>query len=161
MDIDKLGRDTKYASEQEKITGARKSFWNARRRCNKKTDKDYPRYGGRGILMLFKSADELIENIGSRPSPLHSLERIRTNGHYEPGNVCWATRKRLARTRLRQRKIETPRLSSQEMELAVRAGQIGAHRRHHVGKGITRPQTCELCRNPHTYPYERYTRQLR
>ena len=31
--------------------------------------------------------------LGKRPTPSHSLDRIDVNGHYEPGNVRWATSK--------------------------------------------------------------------
>lgn len=60
---------------------------------------NYKNYGGRGIEFRFKSFAEFIADIGPRPSPLHSLDRIRTNGHYEVGNVVWATKQEQARNR--------------------------------------------------------------
>lgn len=36
------------------------------------------------------------EYIGPKPGPTYSLDRINTNGNYEPGNVRWATKKEQA-----------------------------------------------------------------
>jgi hypothetical protein len=71
------------------------SAWRgAVKRCHCPTDKYFPRYGGRGISVC----DEWRYNflafyayLGPKPSPKHSLDRIDTNGNYEPGNVRWAT----------------------------------------------------------------------
>lgn len=38
-----------------------------------------------------KSFEAFYDRVGPRPSPLHSLDRKNNNGHYEPGNVRWAT----------------------------------------------------------------------
>jgi hypothetical protein len=35
----------------------------------------------------------VLANIGERPSPRHTLDRINNDSHYEPGNLCWATRR--------------------------------------------------------------------
>ena len=65
----------------------------ARRRCNNQNDRSYKYYGGRGIEVRFRSFDEFLAEIGPRPSPEHTLDRIDNDGHYETGNVRWATRK--------------------------------------------------------------------
>jgi hypothetical protein len=65
-----------------------------RRRC---TD-----YGGRGIRVAPEwdaSFERFIADVGPRPSPLHSLDRIDNNGNYEPGNVRWATRQQQSANR--------------------------------------------------------------
>lgn len=67
-----------------------------RRRCNNPSDKRYGYYGGRGIRVCPEwEADfnAFIAHVGLRPSTDHSLDRIDPNGHYEPGNVRWATQK--------------------------------------------------------------------
>jgi hypothetical protein len=67
------------------------------RRCLFPGDKDYPRYGGRGVKLYgpWRSRGRFIEDvlceIGPRPSPRHSIDRIDPNGNYEPGKIRWAT----------------------------------------------------------------------
>lgn len=66
---------------------------NAKDRCTRRTHKQFSEYGGRGIKFLFKSFEHFFATVGLRPSPKHSLDRFPNNdGHYEPGNVRWATR---------------------------------------------------------------------
>ena len=66
------------------------------RRCEVPTVKDYPNYGGRGIRVCAEWHDVttfvawIEANIGPKP-PGVSLDRIDPDGHYEPGNVRWAT----------------------------------------------------------------------
>jgi hypothetical protein len=69
------------------------AFCRAKNRCESKKNKCYKDYGGRGIQFKFRSIDELLADIGRRPGPEYSLDRMNNNGHYEAGNVRWATAK--------------------------------------------------------------------
>jgi hypothetical protein len=85
-----------------KHTPEYRAFCGARNRCKYKNGKDYHSYGGRGIEFRFTSVDQLIQCIGLRPTSKHSLDRFPNNdGHYEPGNVRWATKKEQANNRSR------------------------------------------------------------
>lgn len=70
--------------------------WRSMRlRCENPKDTGYQRYGGRGIRVCARwqrSFEAFVADVGIKPAG-HTLDRIDPNGHYEPGNVRWATRK--------------------------------------------------------------------
>lgn len=63
-------------------------------RCTNPEHDQYYNYGGRDIKIhegWLNSPVEFLEHIGPRPSDTHTVDRINNEGHYEPGNVRWAT----------------------------------------------------------------------
>lgn len=84
------------------------TWQNIKRRCNKKNCQEFPRYGGRGIKICSRWSDSFInfyEDMGERPSPAHSLDRIDNDGDYEPSNCRWATSVEQQRNRSNNRVI--------------------------------------------------------
>lgn len=65
----------------------------AKDRCFNKKNKDYPKYGGRGIGMhplWVRDFSAFFAHIGPRPQGC-LLDRRDNDGPYEPGNVRWVT----------------------------------------------------------------------
>jgi hypothetical protein len=86
----------------------RYTLWRSiKKRCLSPGYKDYEFYGGRGISMYepwrhdFPAFARYLDTVlGERPEGL-TLDRINNDGHYEPGNLRWATRGEQARNRWR------------------------------------------------------------
>ena len=78
-----------------------------KQRCTNRNAPPFIHYGARGISVCerwMNSFEAFLADVGRRPSPKHSIDRIDNDGDYEPGNVRWATRKeQRANTGHRQR----------------------------------------------------------
>lgn len=83
--------------------GRMRGLWrNMIDRCHNESNPQWDYYGGRGIRVCEAwraSLRQFLADVGVRPSGLHSLDRINNNGHYEPGNVRWATAAEQARNK--------------------------------------------------------------
>lgn len=65
-------------------------------RCHNPKDHSYQNYGGRGIMVCAAwsgSFEMFLRDVGPRPGPGYSIDRIDNNRGYEPGNVRWATKR--------------------------------------------------------------------
>lgn len=62
-------------------------------RCHNTSATSYENYGGRGIHVCARWADfeSFLADVGPKPSPSHTLDRLSNDRGYEPGNVRWAT----------------------------------------------------------------------
>ena len=68
-------------------------------RCHTETNKQYPSYGGRGIYVHPEWRKDrskfllYIQTLEGWDNPNLELDRINVNGHYEPNNIRFVTRK--------------------------------------------------------------------
>jgi hypothetical protein len=89
-----------WATHRQTHTVEYAAWANMKDRCERPTCIGYHNYGGRGIRVCerwLNSFENFYADVGPRPSPKHSLDRWpNPNGHYEPGNVRWATAKEQA-----------------------------------------------------------------
>jgi hypothetical protein len=75
------------------FTSEYQAYSTAKCRCTNPQHKQYASYGGRGIEFKFDSFMDFYTHMGDKPSSRYSLDRIDNDGHYEVGNVRWATRR--------------------------------------------------------------------
>jgi hypothetical protein len=97
------------------------AWMNMRNRCNNPNDARFKHYGARGITICDRWSDfpTFAQDLGPHPGPGYTLDRIETDGNYEPGNVRWATRAVQARN---QRRAKLTKETAERVRSMSRSG---------------------------------------
>jgi len=76
-------------------------------RCTNPKNKAFDRYGGRGIKACDRwlKFENFLADMGERPTPQHSIDRIDNDLGYSPENCKWSTRKEQANNKRNNRPI--------------------------------------------------------
>ena len=136
----------KQLSDLMKTHGLSKSkeykVWCAmKERCAKPTDKSFINYGGRGIKVhpSWMDFSNFINDMGMRPTPKHTLERVDNDGNYEPNNCKWATR---GEQRRNCRRVTWVTIGNEKLCLSDWCKKAGITR-HSVRMRVARGMTIE------------------
>jgi hypothetical protein len=119
-------------------TGPEYRAWSGMlQRCTNPKAREFVFYGARGIRVCdrWKDAAMFLADMGPRPSPQHSLDRIDNNGNYEPGNCRWATRIEQARNKRSNRVLIVEGRALPISEWAEATGLLNTTIRERIRRG--------------------------
>ena len=93
--------EVKYINGKRVASPEYRTWQMMRNRCLNPNAQDYEYYGGRGVTICdqWNTFDGFLASMGRRPAPEYTLDRIDSDGAYEPSNCRWVTRKEQSRNR--------------------------------------------------------------
>lgn len=99
----------------------------AKGRCRNENDPAFPNYGGRNIAFdsRWDEFEAFFADMGPRPTPDHSLDRIDVDGPYSPENCRWATWTEQQRNRRSNRMVQA---HGKTQCLQAWAEELGIHK---------------------------------
>jgi hypothetical protein len=83
------------ASRNGIVTAEYRAWQAMKTRCANEQQPGWKNYGGRGINVCDRwsnSFDDFLADMGRKPTPQYSLERVNNDEGYFPENCKWATR---------------------------------------------------------------------
>lgn len=82
-----------YENGKRRSSPEYRSWQAMRTRCNNPNNADWHLYGGKGIQVdpAWDDYRRFLDDMGRRPSPAHTLDRIDSSKHYTKENCRWAT----------------------------------------------------------------------
>lgn len=124
-------------------------------RCENENYPSYARYGGRGIVVCerWRSFGLFLADMGNKPSPQHTIDRIDNNGPYAPENCHWATKRQQSNNR-RDNRLLTYQGKTQTLTEWARERQLLSQT---IGIRLQRGATIEQALAPILHPIQRET----
>ena len=126
-------------------------------RCENPKNSAFRNYGGRGLFVereLRTSFELFLADVGQRPSPRHTIERIDNDLGYVRGNLRWATRREQNHNRRNNRRLtfngRTQTSTQWAIELGVVPNLIASrlYRGWSVERTLTTPRNESSVRTP-------------
>lgn len=136
--------NTTHGKTKSPEFNAWQAMWN---RCENKNSAMFHRYGGRGIRVCrrWEKFENFYEDMGPRPKNKKSLDRINTDGNYEPSNCRWASWSEQQNNRGNNRiisyngKTQTMSQWSKEVGIEVRTIWYRLNKGYSIKDALTKP----------------------
>lgn len=142
-----------HSKSNDTTTPEYRAWKNMNVRCYNLALPTRKHYGGRGINVCERwrnSFENFFADMGTRPSPKHTLDRFPdNNGNYEPGNCRWATYKEKSLNKRSNNMIECNGVTKSESEWCDELGVVRGvvRRRIAAGWSIERSVTTQVKKN--------------
>jgi hypothetical protein len=117
-----------------------KTWLNVKSRCNNPSSSTYYKYGARGITISDEwnnSFEKFLNDMGLKPTPKHSIDRIDNSKGYSKGNCRWATNKEQCRNTRKNVIVEYNGSSMTMAELSEITGIKYRSIQYRISKGMT------------------------
>lgn len=117
-----------------RLTPEYMAWRNIKSRCTNESTPGFHLYGGRGISFCdrWHVFENFLEDMGERPGPGHSIDRIDNSLGYSPDNCAWRDKKTQSRNTRSNRLVS---FGGKTMPIASWADEVGINR-HAIGRRI-------------------------